>query len=264
MKFSWAGEVLVHYRLDGDQAGSPIVFVNSLGTDLRIWDDVVPHLKEFRLIRYDKRGHGLSDSPPGPYALADFAEDLAGLLDQLHVERALVVGISIGGSIALDFAARYGERVRALVLADSAPRVGTPDKWQERIDGVIEQGMERMARSILPVWFRESFDDLEPEVHRGYLNMLTRMPAGGYAASCAALRDADLRDTLPKITAQALVLNGGHDVATPPDQAKRLAEALPNGRFETIADAGHLICVEQPAATARAIRQFVEEIGYDK
>lgn len=263
MRFSRIGQVLVHYELDGDPAGPPIVFVNSLGTDLRIWDDVVPHLGEYRLIRYDKRGHGLSDSPEGPYTLADFGDDLAGLLDELEVEKVLVVGISIGGMIALEFAARYGERVRGLVLADTAPQVGTPSKWQERMDGVVEKGMERMAREILPVWFRPSFEGLEPDVHRGHHNMLARMPAGGYAASCAALRDGDLRTSIPQIDTQALVLNGDQDVATPPDEARMLADALPNARFAIIDEAGHLTCVEQPDDLADAIHRFAQEIGHE-
>jgi 3-oxoadipate enol-lactonase len=211
------------------------------------------------LVRYDLRGHGLSDCPPGPYQLADFVADLRGLLDHLGVRRAVLAGISIGGLIAIEVAARYPDRVRSLVLADTACRIGTAAHWRARIEAVRRTGLERLAPAALETWFTESFRAGESARVTGYENLLARTPAEGYVASCAVLEESDLTERAGTIRAPALVMTGEDDRATPPEQGRALAAAIPGARFELIPDAAHLPCIEQPGRVASAIDRFLEE-----
>ena len=138
MAFTRLDDIVVHHASVGPPDAPALVFANSLGTDLRIWDDLLPAFADrWRLVRYDLRGHGLTDSTPGPYSIAGLAADLARLLDHLKVRDALVCGLSIGGMVAQALAASRPDLARALVLMDTAPKIGTPESWQQRIDGVI-------------------------------------------------------------------------------------------------------------------------------
>ncbi|MFW6070162.1 MAG: 3-oxoadipate enol-lactonase [bacterium] len=263
MRFLTVAGVTLHYTLEGEGDGLPLVFINSLGTDLRIWDDVLPQLPaQHPVVRHDKRGHGLSDCPPGPYRIGDHSEDVARLLAHLGIEEAIVIGISVGGVIALDFAIAHPDVVRGLILCDTAPRIGTMDFWEQRVRMIREKGLPQMAESILERWFAPQFAEEQPAAYRGYQNMLARMPDEGYAATSLALGEADLRDAVHTIEAPALVLCGAEDQATPPDVGRELAESLPNARFEVIEGAAHLPCIERPQATAEKINQFLKENGY--
>jgi 3-oxoadipate enol-lactonase len=261
MNFATLDTVTLQYVVEGRENGPPLVFVNSLGTDLRIWDGVVTHFRDrFHIVRHDKRGHGLSDAPDGPYTITDHANDLHQLLQHLGIDNPIVVGISVGGLIALQYATQHA--VRALILADTGARLGSESSWNERIAAIRERGMEGMADIIARRWFAPSFSQREAATFGGYRNMMARMPAEGYTGTCAALRDADLRDVVSTIEAPSLVLCGAEDVATLPEFVRGLAEALPNARFETIAGAGHLPCVEQPDEMAMKMDRFLRENGY--
>ena len=247
-----------HYTLEGTREGIPLVFINALGTDLRIWDGVVPHLTDrYLVLRFDKRGHGLSDCPPAPYSIHDFSTDLLGLLDQLEITQAIVVGISVGGMIAMDFAASCPERVQALVLCDTAPVIGKADMWNDRIQRLRAQGMESMAEAILSRWFAPTFKEESPAAYRGCYNMLTRMPVEGYTGTCEAIRDADLTEATRTIGAHTLILCGTEDVSTPLDLVRGLVELMPNAEFQEIPGAGHSICIEQPGLVAEQIERFL-------
>lgn len=262
-RFVQSNDIVLHYQQIGVQVGPPLVFINSLGSDLRIWDSVVPHFaSHFPVIRYDKRGHGLSDCPAAPYTLRDHSHDLLGLLDALHVQATIVIGISVGGQIAMDFADRYPTRVKALILADTAPKIGTPAMWDERINTLRQGGMAVLGDAILARWFAPQFADQAPAAYAGYYNMLTRTPVEGYTGTCEAIRDADLREVVNTIRVKTLVMCGAEDMATPPDAGRDLAAALPNARFTAIEGAAHLPCIEQPDAMVTVMKQFLEEAGY--
>jgi 3-oxoadipate enol-lactonase len=197
MKFATIADLTVHYTQDGDASNPPLVFVHSLGSDLRIWDGVVPHLAaDYRLVRYDFRGHGLSSCPPGPYKIEDFSRDLAALLDHTGIERCTLVGISIGGQIALRSALDHPDRVTALVLADTSARIATSEFWQTRVAAIREKGLPAVAEGILPRWFAGNYAEAHPAAYRGYFHMLSRTPEEGYIGACEALAAADLRADL--------------------------------------------------------------------
>lgn len=260
MKFTAVNQTTLQYAAQGNPNGFPLVFINSLGTDLRIWDGVAPHFTDrHRVIRYDKRGHGLSDCPPGPYTIRDHATDLAGLLDQLGARRAILVGISVGGMIALDFAATWPERVQALVLCDTGVKIGTAVMWNERIATLRQHGMAALSEAILSRWFSPAFATANPAAYRGYANMLTRMPVAGYTATCEAIRDADLTAAASAITAPTLALCGAEDLATPPDLVRDLCTHIPHAVYREIPHAAHLPCIEQPDVMAAHVTQFLPE-----
>jgi len=257
--FIQLNNLTLHYQTEGQPQGLPLVFINSLGCDLRIWDQLLPAFNhEFHLIRYDKRGHGLSDAPPGPYTIRDHSQDLDSLLTHLQVEKAVLVGISVGGLIALEWARLHPERVQALVLCDTAPKIGQAEGWQERIQAVRSQGLPAMAETILSRWFGPTFRQNHPADYYGYRNMLARASEEGYVATCAALRDADLRQEIANIAVPTLVLCGDEDVVISPAQTREWAAALPQAHVATIPHAAHLPCIEQPEVMAQVIGQFLQ------
>lgn len=137
------GDIRLHYQLDGDPDGVPLVFANSLGTDLRLWDKIIPLLPEgLRILRYDMRGHGLSDAPPAPYTMGALVRDLERLMDHLEIRDAVLVGLSIGGQVAQGLAVKRLDLLRGLVLSNTAAKIGTKDAWQERID-TVQAGSRR-------------------------------------------------------------------------------------------------------------------------
>ncbi|MEZ4662500.1 MAG: 3-oxoadipate enol-lactonase [Caldilineaceae bacterium] len=259
MQFTTINQQVLHFQDEGSATGPPLVFVNSLGTDLRIWDALIPHFAaSYRIIRHDKRGHGLSACPPPPYTIRQHAEDLVGLLDRLQVGKAILIGISVGGMIALDFAAQHPQRLAKLVLCDTAPKIGTPAMWDERIAALRAHGMAHLGEAILARWFAPEFAAARPDAYRGYGNMLTRTPVDGYTGTCEAIRDADLWPQVGRIQAPTLVLCGAEDLATPPAQAQQLAAALPNASCTIIDGAAHLPCIEQPHVMAAIIANFLK------
>jgi len=258
MNFTTGNGITIHYAFEGPREEIPLVFINALGTDLRIWDEVAQHfMNRYPVVQYDKRGHGLSDSPPAPYSIHDFSTDLLRLLEHLDLLKVILLGISVGGMIALDFAASWPELVHSMVLCDTAPIIGTADLWNDRIDKLRENGMQSMAEAILARWFAPSFKERSPAAYQGYYNMLTRMPVEGYTGTCEAIRDADLTEATRTIRAPTLILCGTEDVSTPPDLVRGLVELMPNAEFHEIPGAGHSTCIEQPDAVARQIERFL-------
>ncbi len=262
LNFALIDNIALHYSYRPPTGGPTVVFLNSLGSDLRIWQGVIERLPQHcGCLCYDKRGHGLSDAPPSPYSLPQLAADLCGLLDHLAIARAVLVGVSVGGMIAQQFALTYPDRVTGLVLCDTGAKIGTAAYWSERATAVRARGLAPLADTILARWFSADFANSYPAAHRGYANMLTRTPAEGYAATCDALGAADLNAALSAIAVPTLVLCGDEDLATPPALGQALAAAIPNAHFALIRQAGHIPSIEQPAAVATQINTFLEGIN---
>ncbi|MFY2822762.1 3-oxoadipate enol-lactonase [Ruegeria sp. MALMAid1280] len=261
MQIATIGEVQLHYRVDGDPDGAPIVFANSLGTDLRLWDAVLPHLPAgLRIIRYDKRGHGLSSQPPGPYSMGALVRDAEGLLDHLNVRDCVFVGLSVGGLIAQGLAVKRMDQVRALVLSNTAAKIGIPSIWQDRMDAVRQGGIEALADATMERWFSKKFR-ASPD-HLLWRNMMVRQPVDGYLGCCAAISGTDFYTPTSGLRLPTLGIAGSEDGSTPPDLVRETIDLIPGSKFELMRRAGHLPCVEQPAEYAALLRDFLTEIGH--
>lgn len=263
MSFVRVEDVLVHYRLAGPVDAPVIVFANSLGTDLRIWNDVVSALGDsFRVLTYDKRGHGLSDSPEGDYSLDDHVADLVGLFDALGFDRVAICGVSIGGLIAQAAALAHPERVAALVLCDTAAKFGDAAAWDGRTAAIRQGGMAAIADGVMERWFSPGFFAQRPDDLAGWRNLFLRTDPAGYVATCATLRTADLSSVAGGISCPVQVVVGADDRSTPVDVVRGLAEAIPGARFEVIQGAGHIPSIEQPTRLAALIKSFLKEAGH--
>jgi len=255
------GSALLHYRVDGPEDGRPVVFANSLGTDLRLWDPIMPLLpKGLRIIRFDKPGHGLSSAPPAPYSMGGLVRQTEALLDHLAVKECLFVGLSIGGMIAQGLAVKRLDLVRAVVLSNTAAKIGTPDMWQDRIDTVNSAGIEALADAVMERWFSAQFR-ATPELAL-WRNMLVQQSAAGYAGCSAAISGTDFFTPTSGLRLPALGIAGAEDGATPPDLVRETTNLIPGARFELIRRAGHLPCVEQPAEFARILNDFMQATGH--
>ena len=263
MPFGRFNGLVLHYEDEGPAQAPALVFANSLGTDHRLWDQVVARLDGgLRMLRYDLRGHGLSDAPAAPYALDQHVADLAALMDGRDLSKALVIGLSVGGMIAMALAHARPDLVRAVVLSDTAHKIGTREMWDARIAAIRQGGMAAVADPVLERWFAAEFRTARPADFAGYRTMLMRTPVEGYAATCATVRDADLTAIAVRLDVPALCLVGAEDGATPPELVRSLAALLPNAGFEVIPRAGHLPCVEQPDLMARHISAFAKEAAF--
>ncbi|NNK16453.1 MAG: 3-oxoadipate enol-lactonase [Sulfitobacter sp.] len=261
MKMFDTGEVRLHYRVDGPEDGPPVVFSNSLGTDMRLWDPILPLLpKGLRIIRYDKRGHGLSSCPPAPYTMGSLVTDVERLMDHLGVKDNVFVGLSIGGMTAQGLAVKRLDLVRALVLSNTAAKIGTPEMWDERIAAVEKDGIEALADAVMERWFSAGFR-ATPELEL-WRNMLVRGEDAGYAGCSAAISGTDFYATTATLRLPALGIAGSEDGSTPPDLVREMMDLIPGSKFHLIRKAGHLPCVEQPEEYAQVLTDFLKGVGH--
>ena len=248
----------IHYRTEGRQDDPPIVFSNSLGADLTMWDRQAEEAAGlgFRAIRYDQRGHGRSEAPAGEYSLERLGQDLLDLLDALKLDRVAYCGLSMGAMTGLWLAVNRRRRFERMALCHCAPSMPPRENWQARIKAVEEGGMAAVADTIISRWFTPRFRETNPvEVKRIRGAFLATDPQG-YAGCCAAIRDMDLRDRLGLIETPALVVIGAHDPATTPVQGDYLVARIP-GAQRVMLDAAHLSNIEQPEAFAQAVFSFL-------
>jgi 3-oxoadipate enol-lactonase len=251
----------LHYTDEGPRSGKALVFANSLGTDHRLWNALMPHLPHgLRLVRYDKRGHGLSESAPGPYTIDSLADDAAGLIRHLELSDVVFVGISIGGIIGQSLAARHGDLLRGLVISNSAPKIGTAEMWNTRIAAIRGGGIATIGAATMERWFSPDFRAGEA-VHL-WQRMLERQPLDGYIACCEAIAAADLTDAARALSLPVQLIGGTLDGSTPPDLVRATADLIKGAAYAEIEGAGHLPCVEAPEAYAQILVRFLKEIDH--
>ncbi|KAF0676227.1 3-oxoadipate enol-lactonase [Profundibacterium mesophilum] len=256
-------DVDLHYRDTGPREAPALVFANSLGTDLRLWDDLLEHLPAgLRIIRYDMRGHGLSGCPPAPYKMGTLVRDAERLLDHLRVRDCVFVGLSIGGMVAQGLAVKRLDLLRGVVLASTASKIGTAQMWHDRIEAVARGGMSALSPGVLERWFSPAFRGL-PEFAQ-WRAMLERQPPEGYAGCAAAIAGCDLLAATATLRLPALVIAGDEDGATPPDLVRETAQLIPGAEFALIRGAGHLPNVERPDAFAARLNAFLARIAHPR
>lgn len=246
--------VAVHHVVTGPRDAPVVVLSNSLGSTSAMWDAQADALAErFRVVRYDTRGHGGSPVPEGPYDIDDLADDLVGLLDDLGVARAHVVGLSLGGMTGLRLAARQPGRVDRLVVLCTGAHLPPAHGWTERAATVRAQGTEAVAEAVVDRWFTAGHLEANPDVRSAAEAMVAGTPPEGYAACCEAIAALDLRRDLPTITAPTLAVAGADDPATPVPHLEGIASSVQDGRLLVVPQAAHLANAEQPDAVTAAI-----------
>lgn len=250
--------VAIHHRWLLRGANLPtIAFSNSLGTDFRIWDEVVDRLGGgFNILLHDKRWHGLSDHGKAPLRMTDLIGDLAALLDHYNQKKAILCGLSVGGIISMGLAAERPDLVRGLVLCNTAPKVGTAESWAERIAAVKVSGIAGIADMVLQRWFTPGFRQAGNPHFSMARNMLLRQSAEGYAATCAAIAETDFRPLAAKLAVPTLCIAGDHDQATPPSIVEEMSRMIDGSSYQLLSGCGHIPCMERPEALADLLAGF--------
>jgi 3-oxoadipate enol-lactonase len=262
MPFVRPNDVTVHYDFSGPHDAPVVLLVNSLATNVHMWDEQMNALaRTHRVLRYDMRGHGLTDVTPGDRATAasieQLADDAVALLDALGATRVSLVGLSIGGMVAQRVAARHPARVDALVLCATGSRLGTNPIWDERLATVEREGVGVIVDSTMGRWFTEQTHASRPELVRGFANMVGRTPKEGYLACGRAVRDADLRADDALIRARTLIVAGAHDPTASPEVGAEMRDAIAGAQLEVM-PAAHMLCAEQPTAFNELLLRFLD------
>jgi 3-oxoadipate enol-lactonase len=259
LAFVRTGNFVTHYVFHGKIDAPVLVLGNSLGTNFHLWDAQLTDLAaRFRVLRYDMRGHGLTEAPAGvdAYTIDGLAGDVLALADALKVDRFHYCGLSIGGMVGQRLGARAPDRVRSLALCNTTMKVGAPQAYRDRADAVRRNGLASIGDAVLERWFTAGFLKRNPDTARGMRTMLVRNSVEGYAGCCLALAAMDLGADLRAIACPTLVVAGAKDQATPPEAGRAIAAVVPGARFVEIADCAHISSVEQPAEVAAALTAF--------
>ncbi|HEY6172915.1 MAG TPA: 3-oxoadipate enol-lactonase [Kofleriaceae bacterium] len=255
-RFLDARGIATHLAIDGPPGAPAILLVHSLGSSLRIWDAQVEALaRGFRVVRYDLRGHGLTEVADGPCTVEDLADDALAVLDACGVAAAHVAGVSIGGMVAQAIAARAPARVRSLILCDTAMAIPPPEMWRQRAALVRAEGVAAIADSVLPRWVSPAY--LASPAGRGLHNLLVRTPAPGYAALADALAVADLSRTTPQIRVPTLIVVGELDPSTTVAAAEAMRDAIAGAQLVVIPGALHVPMLDHPDEVTAAILGFL-------
>lgn len=249
----------IHYQLDGSSNGPVIIFSNSLGTNLAMWDPQVKALaKNWRIVRYDTRGHGQSAVTPGTYTIDQLGNDVRSVLDAAGIERANFCGLSLGGLTGIWLGIHAGNRFDRLALCNTAARVGTAEAWNARIATVRQSGMQAMGGITPGRWFTPGFVDRAPEVVKATVAMVEHTSVQGYLGCCEALRDTDLRSQLSSIQNPTLVIAGTHDPATPPADGKQIQDSIRGAQYVEL-NTSHLSNVEAPQDFTENLLRFLNQ-----
>ena len=255
------GDLRLHYQRHGTAGGPPLVLAHALGTDLRLFDALVPLLPaELDILRVDMRGHGLSDAPPGPYAMGALVRDLERLMDHLALRDAVLVGVSIGGMIAQGLAVKRLDLLRGLVLSNTGAKIGTRDLWTDRVAMLRDRGFGAVADATLERWLPKAFRASAEGA--AWRNLLLRNDLKGYAACAEAIAGTDFYTSTATLRLPTLGIAGSEDSSTPPDLVRETVDLIPGSRFALVRNAGHLPCVDQPDAYGELINGFLADIGH--
>jgi 3-oxoadipate enol-lactonase len=250
---------LLNVSVEGRDGGPTLMLSNSLGTTLQMWEPQMRTLTQlFRVIRYDRRGHGRSSVPSGPYSMERFGRDVIAILDDLNIDKVHWCGLSMGGMVGQWLGANAPERLGRIVLANTACYYPDPTNWLNRIKAIKDGGMAAVADTVIAAWLTADFREREPQIANSLKSMLLATPVDGYLACCEALSTLDQRELLPSIKSPTLVIAGRNDMSTPIAAGEMIRSKIP-GASLTILDAAHISNVEQPHAFTDAVVGFLTQ-----
>lgn len=257
--FTTGDGVRIAYRIEGPAEKPVLVLANSIATSMDMWAGQISELAEhFRVLRYDYRGHGQSDTPDGPYSFDRLGRDVVELLDALQFERVHVLGLSLGGAVAQWLGIYAPERIDRLILSNTSSYLGPADQWESLITSVLEPGkLPEFADMFIKNWFSARM--LEPESSHvaSFRAMVLATRPQGIAGSWAAIRDMDMRRTAALIHSPTLVIAGRYDTVTLPEHGELLARTIPDAKL-LVLPAVHLPNVELRAEFLRAVLAFLQ------
>ena len=247
----------IHVEVQGDERAPVLMLSNSLGTTHRMWDDQVqPFTEAFRLVRYDRRGHGQSGCPRGPYTMERLGRDVLAILDALRIERINWCGLSMGGMVGMWLGTMAPERIDKLILSNTAAYFADKAFWDDRTRTVREKGLAPIVAANMERWLTTDFRERSPQTVQRIRDMFLSTPPEGYIGCCEAIRDMDHREIIRNIAAPTLVIAGRHDPATTVEAAEFIRSHVP-GAVLTVLDAAHLSNVEQPHVYADTVLGFL-------
>jgi 3-oxoadipate enol-lactonase len=247
----------IHVEIEGPVSAPVLILSNSLGTTLNMWDGQVDAFTQhFRLVRFDRRGHGKSGVPQGPYSMEMLGRDVLAIMDGLGIRKAYWCGLSMGGMEGMWLGANAPDRFERLVLANTSSYFPDKKGWNDRLDLVRAKGVPAFAAANMERWFTKGFRERAPQTVDVIKAMFAATPLEGYLACGSAVRDMDHRELLSQITVPTLVIVGRHDPATVPEAGHYVCEHIPGARLATL-DAAHLSNVEQPSQFSAATLDFL-------
>ena len=250
----------IHFQLEGNSNKPVLLFSNSLGTNLRSWDAQLEAFGDrYRILRYDSRGHGQSEAPPGPYSIERLGRDVLDLLDSLELEKVSFCGLSKGGMVGMWLGVNAPQRFNKIALGNTSAHLPPAELWNERIEMARQGRMDEIVEGVIPRWFTANFLAAKPEEVARIGRQFAATSGEGYAACCEAIRDMDQRESINSINAPTLVITAANDPATPPDHGRFLAENIPGARYAEIPDAAHLSNIEQPTRFNAALNHFLTD-----
>lgn len=247
----------IHFKWSGKPGRPVLVLSHSLGADLSMWDGQIAELSnQFRILRYDTRGHGRSSTSPGPYSVELLGRDVIAMLDSLGIESCSFCGLSLGGVIGQWLCLNFPSRIRKLILCNTSAKIITPELWNARIESVRSGGIEAIVSGMVERCFTLSFRKDHPDAIRNVREMVSATDPAGYISCCAALRDADYRELIRSIETPVLVISGVHDPVTPPEDGKYLASMIAGAQYIEL-NASHLSNIEAEADFNSAVLKFL-------
>jgi 3-oxoadipate enol-lactonase len=258
-----ANGIQMNYELSGRKDDPVVMLSHSLGSSLVMWNPQMKPLEpHFQVLRYDIRGHGKSEAPPGAYTLEQLGEDAVALLDVLEIEKVHWVGLSMGGMIGQSIALNYPKRLKSLALCDTAAAIAPEAQpiWQERIDAVREKGVASQLEPTMERWFTPSFLKLNPYMLGVIRNEFLATPAQGYLGCIYAIRKLNYLDRLSEIKIPTLIMVGEDDPGTPVSASEAMHQRIPNSKLVIIKSARHLSNVEQPEVFNSNLIKFLESV----
>lgn len=258
MPFADLPNARIHYALSGPSSAPTLILSTSLGTDFSLWDPQTPAFeKQFRLLRYDMRGHGKSSVPKPPYSVAgDLVPDLLALADCLSIDRFHLCGLSVGGMIGMALARQAPQRLHKMVLTNTAAKIGTLESWNTRIETVRSKGMKEIAPITRDRWFTKQFQSASPEAVAQTMRVVESLDPEGYVGGCCAVRDFDFRSQLLAIRIPTLIISGTHDPAATTADGRLLSEQISGARYLEL-NASHLSNIEAADGYTSAVLGFL-------